>query len=63
MKRKKIIQMPTRESVRQLAEANRCSETAVYNALANRTDSGLAKAIREQAVNIYGGVETTKIIF
>lgn len=63
MRRKKIIQVPKREDVKNLAATNKCSETAVYNALAFRTDSELAKNIREQAVNIYGGIQTGKLVF
>lgn len=40
-----------------------CGKVAVYNALAYRSDSEMAKTIRKQAVSLYGGVETSVIVF
>lgn len=60
-RKKKIIQVPT-ENVEKLAKLMRCTRSAVYNALAFRSDSDSAKAIRFQALHSYGGIETYKYI-
>jgi len=60
-RRKKIIQVPL-GNVEKIAKAMCCSRTTVFNALAYRSDSENAKAIRRQALSAYGGVETSKLI-
>ena len=40
----------------------RCSRSAVFNALAFRSDSVSAQAIRNQALSAYGGIETYKYV-
>lgn len=61
MTRKKIIKVK-KGVVEQLMAAHGCSQTTIWNALAYRTFSNQAEIIREQALNIYGGVKTTKVI-
>lgn len=60
-KRKKIIQVPP-GNIEKLCKAMRCKRTAVYDALAFKTDSELANSIRHNAITLYGGVQTTKLI-
>lgn len=60
-RRKKIIQVPP-GNVEKIMRAIGCSRSAVFNALAYRSDSETAKFIRTQAISLYGGVETTKLI-
>ena len=55
--------MPRKAVVQSMADAHGCSLQCVYAALAYRSDSELAKVLRKQAIDIYGGVETTKIVF
>jgi len=62
VKRKKIIQVPY-GAVEKMCKAHRCKRTAIYDALSFTTNSELAKIIRKNAVEEYGGVQTTKIIF
>lgn len=61
-RRKKIIMVP-HGNVQKMMKAYGYTRSAVYNALAFRTDSETAKLIRNQAIQLYGGVTTTKIIF
>ena len=61
IKRKKIIQVPP-GTVEKMCKAFRCRRTAVYDALAFKTDSELANLIRQNAISVYGGVQTTKLI-
>lgn len=60
-RKKKIIQVPA-ENVDKLAKVMRCTKSAVYNALAFRSDSASAQAIRSQALQAYGGIETFKYV-
>lgn len=62
MKRKKVIMVP-KGNVQKLAKAHGCSGAAVYDALAFKTETDRAKAIRSEAVKYYGGIQTTKIYF
>ena len=62
MRRKKIIKAP-KGAVEKLAKEYKFTTTAVYNALAYKSDSEAAKAIRKDAVEYYGAVETSKIVF
>ena len=62
MRRKKIIKVPT-ENVRRIMKVMGVSEVSVYNALAYRSDSVSEQAIRKKAIDEYGGVITTKILF
>lgn len=61
IQRKKIIQVPP-GSVEKMCKAFRCRRTAVYDALAFKTNSELANIIRKNALSTYGGVQTTKLI-
>lgn len=61
VQRKKIIQVPP-GSVEKMCKAFRCRRTAVYDALAFKTNSELANIIRQNALSTYGGVQTTKLI-
>lgn len=49
--------------VQRLIKETGMSEVSVYNALAYRSDSASAQAIRKKALTEYGGVATTKICF
>lgn len=60
-KRKKFIQIPP-ENVQKLQKSFNCSRVAVYNALAYRSESDRAKAIRDVAKTTYGGIETYKYV-
>lgn len=60
-RRIKIIQVPP-GAVEKMCKAFRCKKTAVYDALKFATDSELAHIIRKNAVEVYGGVTTTKLI-
>lgn len=60
IKKKKIIKVPVGK-VAQIAEDHNCTEVAVYNALAYRSDSQAAQKIRKDALEIYGGIITTKV--
>lgn len=61
-KKKKIISMP-RGAIGRICNDFGCKKTTVYSALSYDIDSELAQKIRKDAVEIYGGVETTKIVF
>lgn len=63
MKRKKIIKLPSLEAVKAIATANGCSIQYAYSVLRYESDSEKAQKMRKEAVEIYGGVETTKIVF
>jgi hypothetical protein len=43
--------------------ANKVSKVTVYNALAYRTHSELAQGLRKQAVEFYGGIQSSTLIF
>lgn len=60
-KKKQIIQVPP-GNVERLCKAMRCKRTAVYDALAFKTNSELANLIRQNAIASYGGVKTTKLV-
>jgi hypothetical protein len=60
-RRKKIIMVP-HGTVDKLCKVFGCRRTAVYDALGFKTDSELAKSIRQNAVTFYGGIQTTKIV-
>lgn len=47
-----------RSKINKIAKAMGCRETAVYNALAYRTNSQMAGDIRSLAINRYGGLKT-----
>ena len=59
---KKIIKVSP-ESCKKLGTLHNCSKQSVYAALAYNTDSALAVAIRRDAVKVFGGVETDKVVF
>lgn len=60
-RRIKIIMVP-HGNVDKMCKAFNCRKTAVYDALKFNTDSELAKSIRRDAIAIYGGVQTTKLV-
>ncbi len=61
VRRKEIIQIP-RGSIEKLMKTTGCSRSAVWNALAYRCDSETAKIIRKQAIELFGGVKTKKLV-
>jgi hypothetical protein len=60
--KKKIIAVPA-ANVRKLADAHHITQAAVYNMLSFNSNSQLAQLVRKQAVDMYGGVNTTKVYF
>jgi hypothetical protein len=62
MKRQKIIQVPF-GNVDKMRRYYGCSRTTVYTSLAYKNNSELAKTIRRDAIAMFGGYETTKVIF
>ena len=60
-RRKKFIQVP-RGAVEKMCKGFRCKKTAVYDALNFKTNSELANMIRKSAVDMYGGIQTTKYV-
>lgn len=60
--RKKIIVVPV-GNVQKMAKANGVTPAAVYNALNYNSNSDLAQLLRKQAIEAYGGVNDTKIVF
>ena len=61
-KYKKIIKVP-QGCIQKLAALHGCSRQSVYAALIYNTDSTLAGAIRRDALNVFGGVESKKVVF
>lgn len=61
IRRKKFIQVPP-GAVEKICKALNCKKTAVYDALNYTSDSNLAETIRDEALNYYGGVKTSKLI-
>lgn len=59
-KKIKIISVPDR---RKLVEKFGVAETSVYNALAGRSHTEQAALIRKAALDEFGGIETTKIVW
>lgn len=60
-KRVKIIQLPI-GNVQKMAKAFNCTQAMIYKALSYGSYSELAENIRKQAIEVYGGVSTTKLI-
>lgn len=60
-KRVKIIQLPI-GNVQKMAKAFNCTQAMIYKALSYGSYSELAENIRKQAIDVYGGVSTTKLI-
>lgn len=56
----KIIMVPDRKL---LADKFGVVENTIYNALADRTHSEQAALIRKAALDEFGGIETTKIVW
>lgn len=61
LRKKKIIQVPP-GNVEKICKLLRCRRTAVYDALAFKTNSELANSIRQTAIDNYGGVHTSKLV-
>lgn len=61
-KKRKIIRVSP-ENRKKLIAYFGCTEATVYNALAYKTFSNAAASIRNAALNIFGGVETDKVVF
>ena len=61
-KKQKIIRVSP-ENRKKLIALHGCTEATVYNALAYKTHSAIAAAIRSDALNIFKGVETDKVVF
>lgn len=62
MKKKEKIIVPLKQ-ISILMERFECKKTAVYNALAYRSQSEQAKSIRQVALKECGGRKTTVITF
>jgi len=60
-RKKRIIQVPS-ENIEKLAASVGTSKGTVWNALAYRSDSANAQLIRKRAVELFGGIETTKLV-
>lgn len=60
--KKKVIVVPS-GNVKKLADLHGVTRAMVYNALSYHTNSEVAQIIRRQAIDLYGGVHTTKIYF
>lgn len=60
--KKKIIAVPA-SNVQKLADAHHITQAAVYNMLSFNSNSQLAQIVRKQALELYGGVSTTKVYF
>ena len=58
---KKIVMVPPK-NIQKIAEAHHITRGAVYAILAYKSYSDLAQLIRKQAVDLYGGIDTTKVI-
>lgn len=61
-KTRKVISVSA-EMRKKLIERHGCSNATVYNALAYKTDSTAARAIRRDALKNFGGVEIKKPVF
>lgn len=59
--KKRIIQVSP-DNFQKICKAFNTPRVSVYNALAYRSNSERAVMIRKQAIDLYGGVETTKLI-
>lgn len=59
---KKIISVSS-EMRKKLIAKHRCSNATVYNALAYKTNSTIARAIRKDATKRFGGIEIDKVVF
>lgn len=62
MVNKKKIVVVHPKNVEKLAEAHHIAKGTVYAMLAYKSYSGLAQLVRKQAVDLYGGVKTTKVV-
>ena len=62
VKKRKIISV-SHEGRKKLATLHACSQATVWNALAYKTFSDLANAIRRDALNVFGGREYEKPVF
>lgn len=61
-KKKKIISVSP-ENRKKLAALHKCTQATVWNALAYKTFSTLAINIRNDAKNLFGGIEHNKPVF
>ena len=62
IRKKRKIQVPS-ESIAKLCALFNCKKSAVYNALSYASESEQAKKIRREAMDNYGGIVTSRIIF
>lgn len=60
--RKKIIVVPS-GCVQKMAKAHGVTAAAVYNALNYNSNSELAQLLRKRALEEYGGINDTKVVF
>lgn len=60
--KRKIIKVP-KGVVGKICQSQNVGKTTVYAALNYTSNSDDAKLIRQLALNTYGGVETTQVIF
>ncbi len=61
-KKLKIIKVSI-EGRKKLLSMYQCTTTTLYNALGYRTNSSIAENIRKDALSMFGGVVTEKIVF
>lgn len=61
-KTRKVISVSA-ETRKKLMERHECSKATVYNALAYKTDSAIARAIRKDATKRFKGIEIDKPVF
>ncbi len=61
-KKRKIISVSP-ENRTKLAALHKCAQSTVWNALAYKTFSEKAAAIRRDAKNLFGGIEHDKPVF
>ena len=60
--KRKVIKVP-KGVVEKICHSQNVGKTTVYAALNYTSNSEDAKLIRQLAVNTYGGIETTQVIF
>ena len=60
--RRKVITVP-RGTIEKICRSQNVGKTTVYAALNGTNHSETAQHIRHLAVNVYGGIESTKVYF
>lgn len=62
VEKRKIIKVKP-SCIMQIANSYGCTRQAVYDALGKRSHSEMARKIRKEAVELYGGVEVQQVYF